>query len=537
MDTCWIRRPSIKSIIIAFTTLMIMPVTGCDKLASNSLPNVDQEDINQLNDSTPTAAPTPNIIENQKALLKQKNLYVWDDAFVPDDKIEENVATAFASANYMMKVIDPSIYNKSEDKVKFAKGCETMFFWYPECSYLAYKLLAITDLASKRGPVLGDLTGGLIDGSISCSKVSELVKPLEIQEITKEDFSNIKDKFCSIDNPFDTSANHNDNLNALAVGNTPTVNKMPDIPALIPEPEITMAPEERLRFTKSIKSKKGKPEYLIFHDSQLNTPCYIAVHNSNIQAQDENRYCTPFSGNEKDLTHPMAVTKTATEYENYAYCAANLKPEKRNIPGLAGFFKAFNPTYYASDLARFIDDPFQIHKPKSREGSKNNFTDYSYYIPDPNASDDEACESQDTLIPNPFITEEEYQKYNLKPGVVFLTASAAKGEKVLHQYWQIINGQPEEICECEWEVYDNCKSNNNDDDCAGGSGGCQLGGNIIQVRDLDSKDTYELLAPQILDGMPGRNQYCEAVNNALINEARAGKWARVDNDSPLMKKK
>lgn len=122
MDTCWIRRPSIKSIIIAFTTLMIMPVTGCDKLASNSLPNVDQEDINQLNDSTPTAAPTQNIIENQKAILKQKNLYVWDDAFVPDDKIEENVATAFASANYMMKVIDPSVYNKSEDKVKFAKG-------------------------------------------------------------------------------------------------------------------------------------------------------------------------------------------------------------------------------------------------------------------------------------------------------------------------------------------------------------------------------------------------------------------------------
>lgn len=218
MNTPRIHHHSIKSVVVAFTILMISPALGCDKLALNSLPNVDQEDINHLHDSTPTAAPTQNLIENQKGLLKQKNLYVWDDAFIPDDKVEEKAALAFAAANYMMKVISPSIYNEMEDKVKFAKGCETMFFWHPECSFFAYKLLAMTDLTSKRGPVLGDLTRGLMDGSISCSKVSELLKQLEIQEIIKEDFSDIKDKFCSIDPPFDPTTNHNDNLNAPAVG-------------------------------------------------------------------------------------------------------------------------------------------------------------------------------------------------------------------------------------------------------------------------------------------------------------------------------
>ena len=109
----------------------------------------------------------------------------------------------------------------------------------------------------------------------------------------------------------------------------------------------------------------------------------------------------------------------------------------------------------------------------------------------------------------------------MAPNVVFLTASAAKGEKKLHQYWQIITDIPQTICECE----------NN------GQGNCVALDNTIQVKDLSSKETYEVLMPQIRSGMPARNQYCEAVNNTFINEARSGNWARVDHNSPLMKMK
>jgi hypothetical protein len=308
----------------------------------------------------------------------------------------------------------------------------------------------------------------------------------------------------------------------------PTPSGNVQIPDLIPEPVVTMAPEERLTFKKRINNKRGALEHLIFHDSLLNTPCYIAVHNYNIQAQDENRYCIPFSGNEKEITHPMALTQTAKQYENYAYCAAIIKPEKRNIPGLSGFFKAFNPTYYNSNLAKFVDDPFQIHKPTRREGNKREWTDYSYAYVDPAAAD--CYESQGDSLSNPFITIQEYQKYQLTPGTVFLTASAAKDEKVLHQYWQIISGQPETVCECTGEGYD---YGGND---AGGSYGCHTFAEpIVQVKDLSSKETYEVLMPQILAGMPARDHYCQAVNNAWLNEARAGNWARLDNNSPLMK--
>ena len=311
----------------------------------------------------------------------------------------------------------------------------------------------------------------------------------------------------------------------------------PAIPALLPEPEVTVPPEERLQFKKSVKTKKGSVEYLIFQDSLLKKPCYIAVHNHNIQAQDDNRYCIPFSGKDKELTHPLAVTKTAAQYENYTYCAANLDVEKMNIPGLAGFFRAFNPTYYASDLARFIDEPFQVHKPKEEKKSKHESSGTSYFLPAPNLAGDEACASEGPLIPNPFITLEEYQKYNLAPGVVFLTASAAKGEKVLHQYWQIITGVPQSVCVCAWESFDNCDARN-EEGCSGGSGGCGwFEGDIVQINDLSSPLTYALLKPQILAGMPARDAYCEAVNRAFMNEARAGNWARVDNDSPLMKMK
>lgn len=305
------------------------------------------------------------------------------------------------------------------------------------------------------------------------------------------------------------------------------------IPELIPEPLMTTPPEQRLTFKKTLKTKKGAPEYLIFTDKELNTSCYIAVHNYNPKALDDNRYCIPFSGREKDLTHPMAVTKTAAAYENYPYCAAIINPDKGNIPGLAGFFKAFNPNYYASDLARFIDNPFQIHKPEAQyksgfgeDGTAAGWDKYYRQGPGCIVQKDEwdniqlvnpAC-----LLKNPFITESEYNQYGLRPGVVFLTASAKKGEKVLHQYWQVFDGIPETIII---------------ETLTDGYSIMEFDENIVQVKDLSSKETYQVLMPQILAAMPLRNRYCEAVNNALINEARSGKWARVDNNSPLMKKR
>ncbi len=286
--------------------------------------------------------------------------------------------------------------------------------------------------------------------------------------------------------------------------------KAPEIPELIPEPSVTMTPEERLTFQKTIKTKKGAREYLIFQDAQLDTPCYIAVHNDNIQAQDENRYCIPFSGNEKDLTHPIAVTKTASQYENYIYCAAIMKPEKNNIPGIAGFLKAFNPTYYAANLEKLINDPLNVHKPNDSK------TDFSYFYP--NSNGDCSGDNHGPSVSNPFITLDEYKKHNLAQGFIFPTVSSTKGNRSFHQYWEVTGSTAETICEC-------------------GADGCHdYEDNIIQIKALNSKETYQALMPQILDGMPARDQYCKAVNQTFINEARTEKWARVDNNSPLMNK-
>lgn len=320
------------------------------------------------------------------------------------------------------------------------------------------------------------------------------------------------------------------------------------IPDLIPLPTVTTPPEERLTFKKSMKTKKGKVEYLIFHDSQLQTDCYISMLN-NQEVLSELHYCIPFSGITNELEHPLALTKAAKSYDAYPYCI-NISVEKRNIPGLANFFKSFNPDYYYKHLKRFIDNPFQITKPQNTHKKKDNCGGrcrphdvqcvQNYYsqtpahicnLPEANRygrltnATLEMCK-----LVNPFITYQQYRLYNLNPGDVFLTASAKKGENVLHQYWQVFdqtsrdyyfNGTPESV----WEL----------NTCRNTIGEYPEG--IVQVRDLSSKDTYDVLYTQIMKGMSARDNYCKAFNNALINEARAGQYALVESNSPLLKKK
>ncbi len=323
---------------------------------------------------------------------------------------------------------------------------------------------------------------------------------------------------------------------------------IPSIPSLVPAPSVTIPPEQRLTFKKSLKAKKGKVEYLIFSDSQLNTDCYISMI-GNQEVLNELHYCIPFSGITKELEHPLAPTETARQFEHYAYCT-NISVEKRNIPGLAGFLEAFNPAYYNTSLKRFVDRPFQITRPQNKSKKKDNCggrcrpydvpCEQNFYSQTP-AHTCNILEAyrQNRLtvgmldyckIVNPFITFTQYSQYNLRPGDVFLTASAKSGEKVLHQYWQVFdmtsrdfkfNGSPEFI----WE-YNTCR----------GTIG-QYGEQIVQVRDLSSKDTYDVLYAPIMQGMRVRDNYCKAFNNTLINEARSGNYALVNAASPLLKKK
>lgn len=307
--------------------------------------------------------------------------------------------------------------------------------------------------------------------------------------------------------------------NAPAAINTPTEGGSPatnvQIPDLIPAPAVTNLPESRLVFKRSVKNKKGKREYLIFDDTQLNTPCYVSLLD-NQDVLTTTHYCIPYSGIDTQLKHPLDPTKTSRSFENYKFCDNNISIEKRNIPGLAEFFKAFYPTYYASNLARFIDNPFMVRKPISK-----NRREYELFYTS-NYEDECSCDGPDNegcALRNPLITESEYKKYNLKTGDIFLTPSAAKGERVLHQYWQVLSSIPEVVC------------------FESGAIDGYFDEKIIQVRDLSSKDTYVELMPQLTAAMEARTRYCQAVNNTLINEARAGNWALIEDDSPLLKKK
>jgi hypothetical protein len=333
-----------------------------------------------------------------------------------------------------------------------------------------------------------------------------------------------------------------------STGEQARVADIPPVPTLIPAPAVTNPPEQRLKFKKSLKTKKGKVEYLIFRDSQLNTDCYVSML-GNQEVLNDAHYCIPFSGDVKLLTHPTALTKTAESFKHYTYCT-NISFEKRNIPGLAGFFEAFNPSYYNSNLKRFIDNPFQITKPQNNDKKTDNCggtcrphevecvqnfysqtPDYACNLGEANRSGQLTTDMLDTCkLNNPFITFNQYKQYNLKPGDVFLTSSAKQGERVLHQYWQVFdmnsldyqfNGTPEYV----WE-YNTCRNTIG-----------QYGEPIVQVRDLSSKDTYDVLYTPIMQGMKVRDDYCKAFNNTLINEARAGHYALIDASSPLLKKK
>lgn len=312
---------------------------------------------------------------------------------------------------------------------------------------------------------------------------------------------------------------------AIAQGFAPEF-QAPVVDPLIPEPVVTMEPEMRLTFNRALRRPNGALEYLIFYDKELQTPCYIAVHNYNIKAQDDNRYCTPYSGNDSDLTHPMAVTQTAKRFADYAYCGVIVTPERRNIPGIAGFFRAFNPTYYNEHLARFINKPIVVEYPDAVD--PEDYFSPTYYHIGPGCQiqyngtyeeePDESCKFK-----NPIITEAQYLQYGLKPGDVFLTPSSVYGEQTKHHYWQVISGTAEPYIKVIRTPSEDTVFEAHD--------------KIVEVKDLDSKAIYEVLKPHLKAGMPARAQYCEAVNRSLINEARAGKWARVDNQSPLMKKK
>ena len=66
-------------------------IYGCKINKSNSQPTQSATDVQKVTDQPVDNAPT-QMIEKQKAELKRENLYVWDDDFVPNAKVEEQVA-------------------------------------------------------------------------------------------------------------------------------------------------------------------------------------------------------------------------------------------------------------------------------------------------------------------------------------------------------------------------------------------------------------------------------------------------------------
>lgn len=193
-------------------------IYGCKINKSNSQPmqqatdvqkNIDHPiqsatDVQKVTDQ-PVDNDLTQMIEKQRAELKRKNLYVWDDDFVPNAKVDEQVVPFLAASNYIMKVVDKSIYDSKDNKVGFQQLCESLFFWYPECYYLSLKLLAVFDASSKRGPMFGELAQSLTTGVMTCSHVLKFSKENGLEQVEKERLHDIKNMFCALVNPFDST--------------------------------------------------------------------------------------------------------------------------------------------------------------------------------------------------------------------------------------------------------------------------------------------------------------------------------------------
>ena len=179
-------------------------IDGCKINKSNSQPIQSATDVQKVTDQPVDNAPT-QMIEKQKAELKRKNLYVWDDDFVPNAKVDEQVVPFLAASNYMMKVVDKSIYDSMDNKEGFQQLCESLFFWYPECYYLSLKLLAVFDASSKRGTMFGELAQSLTTGVMTCSHVLKFSKENGLEQVEKERLHDIKNMFCALVNPFDST--------------------------------------------------------------------------------------------------------------------------------------------------------------------------------------------------------------------------------------------------------------------------------------------------------------------------------------------
>lgn len=179
-------------------------IYGCKINKSNSQPMQQATDVQKVTDQPVDNAPT-QMIEKQKAELKRENLYVWDDDFVPNAKVDEQVVPFLAASNYMMKVVDKSIYDSMDNKEGFQQLCESLFFWYPECYYLSLKLLAVFDASSKRGTMFGELAQSLTTGVMTCSHVLKFSKENGLEQVEKERLHDIKNMFCALVNPFDST--------------------------------------------------------------------------------------------------------------------------------------------------------------------------------------------------------------------------------------------------------------------------------------------------------------------------------------------
>lgn len=276
-------------------------------LCSNNADPIETEAV-----SIETIENKADPIETQRAELKRKNLYIWDNDFVPFDRNSEELirSNPVGAASIIYTLQTDGSLRLNEKQVKW---CNSLFFWYPECSFSTYKLILgmLSGVAAGRysKTELYKFTDDMImSDKYTCNTI---LKNTNIT-ITRDEFAKIKNLFCNINKPGEQVA-----APAPAAAPAPVaapaqveVHAQNDVFPVNNsdgqhESEKTTAKRYGVQYIRSITYKgKSTPSWIILKDRK-GRYCAI-ITSSKYPVLESEHYCIPFSGNDKDLKDSFA---------------------------------------------------------------------------------------------------------------------------------------------------------------------------------------------------------------------------------------